>query len=276
MPAGIHRNCLDAYLYADDLAVNFSNSCHQSMISIYDNLNFTVFDWCNANYLTINPSKSEDLEFNINSNNSSVVKSIKFLGIHLESGLGWNTHIQNVMNKISKSLYMLRILKNNVSTDTLLAAYYGHLYSHLNYGILLWGNHSSVNKVLLMQKRAIRIIAGVGPREHCKPLFVKFRILTVYSMYILSCLLYVRRNINSFTTFAQVHNYNTRNNSNLYPEKVKFSLTQNNFVYNSVKIFNNLPLDLRNIPLLAFSRRIRTKLLGNPLYSLSEFADISW
>ncbi|PSN51682.1 hypothetical protein C0J52_09590 [Blattella germanica] len=78
------------------------------------------------------------------------------------------------MNKISKSLYMLRILKNNVSTDTLLAAYYGHLYSHLNYGILLWGNHSSVNKVLLMQKRAIRIIAGVGPREHCKPLFVKF------------------------------------------------------------------------------------------------------
>lgn len=150
--------------------------------------------------------------------------------------------------------------------------------NHIYNDIIVWGSASTWLRisVFLLKRYDNRIIAGVGPREHCKPLFVKFRILTVYSMYILSCLLYVRRNINSFTTFAQVHNYNTRNNSNLYPEKVKFSLTQNNFVYNSVKIFNNLPLDLRNIPLLAFSRRIRTKLLGNPLYSLSEFADISW
>ncbi|PSN57239.1 hypothetical protein C0J52_05007 [Blattella germanica] len=82
------------------------------------------------------------------------------------------------------------------SFESLLTVYYGHVYPHLNYGILLWGNHSSAKSLFILQKRAIRVIHGAPPRTHCKPLFIKLGILTLPSMYVLASLLHVKRNIN--------------------------------------------------------------------------------
>ncbi|PSN36764.1 hypothetical protein C0J52_26089, partial [Blattella germanica] len=68
--------------------------------------------------------------------------------------------------------------------------YYGHVYPHLNYGILLWGNHSSAKSLFILQKRAIRIIHGAPPRTHCEQLFIKLGILTSPSI---TSLRYVQR-----------------------------------------------------------------------------------
>ena len=38
--------------------------------------------------------------------------SVKFLGIHLKPGLGWQTHVNYVANKVNKGIYMLRVLNN--------------------------------------------------------------------------------------------------------------------------------------------------------------------
>ncbi|PSN52629.1 hypothetical protein C0J52_14595, partial [Blattella germanica] len=83
-------------------------------------------------------------------------------------------------------------------------------------GILLWGNHSSAKSLFILQKRAIRIIQGAPPRTHCKPLFIKLGILTLPSMYVLASLLHVKRNINKLVSCNSIHQYPTRNCSNIY------------------------------------------------------------
>ncbi|PSN54251.1 hypothetical protein C0J52_09236 [Blattella germanica] len=51
--------------------------------------------------------------------------------------------------------------------------------------LLLWGNCASAKDVLLLQKKAVRVLMGCHPKEHCRPLFQELRILTVASLYIL-------------------------------------------------------------------------------------------
>ena len=65
--------------------------------------------------------------------------------------------------------------------DTLTSLYYSFIYPYINYCIHVWGStfHSYVNKVFLLQKRVVRIIAGVNRRTHSKPIFHSLCILPV-------------------------------------------------------------------------------------------------
>ena len=50
---------------------------------------------------------------------------------------------------------------------------------HLSYCCEIWGNacNSRVNDIMLLQKRAVRIIDKVGIRDHTTPIFKKYKIL---------------------------------------------------------------------------------------------------
>ncbi|PSN53845.1 hypothetical protein C0J52_09964 [Blattella germanica] len=62
----------------------------------------------------------------------------------------------------------------------------------MNYGVLLWGNHTSAHHIFLLQKRAVRLIYGVSQTIYCKQLFIKSNILTLPSMFVLACFLHVK------------------------------------------------------------------------------------
>ncbi|PSN53262.1 hypothetical protein C0J52_04914, partial [Blattella germanica] len=61
----------------------------------------------------------------------------------------------------------------------------------------------------ILQKRAVRIIDGASSRCHSRPLFVKYSILTLPSMYVLSCLLYAKNNLGNFATNGDCHDHMT-------------------------------------------------------------------
>ena len=48
---------------------------------------------------------------------------IKFLGIHFEPTLNWQLHVLNTASKIAKGIFMMRVLRNNVSIDCLFWPY---------------------------------------------------------------------------------------------------------------------------------------------------------
>ena len=272
-PFFLRHECLETYLFADDLALNIITDKNDTLISgAVENFTEKVNSWCNANNLTINRNKTENIEFNLCRTHTE--NTVRFLGIRVESGLGWQAHVNEVSGKISRSLYLLRILKNNLPIESLLTVYYGHVYPHLNYGILLWGNHSSAKSLFILQKRAIRIIHGAPPRTHCKPLFIKLGILTLPSMYVLASLLHVKRNINQLVSCNSIHQYPTRNCSNIYINRCKYSLTQNSFNIISLNLFNVLSTHVRELPFATFRGRVRAALVNNPLYAIEEFASV--
>ena len=89
-----------------------------------------VCNWCACNSLLINHAKTIDFQLIFNRNYVNPVNAVKFLGICIETGLGCNSHINFIADKISKCLFMLRILK--VASHLIR---YGHVQNRLNYGI---------------------------------------------------------------------------------------------------------------------------------------------
>ncbi|PSN55864.1 hypothetical protein C0J52_02747 [Blattella germanica] len=60
-------------------------------------------------------------------------------------------------------MFLQRRLKKLIPNEALLNAYYELFHSHLNYGIMLWGNCTSTKNVFLLQKKAVRILMGCNP-----------------------------------------------------------------------------------------------------------------
>ncbi|PSN47988.1 hypothetical protein C0J52_09991 [Blattella germanica] len=142
----------------------------------------------------------------------------------------------------------------------------------MSYGLLFWGNHGMASRVFKLQKRAIRTISGDSQRTHCRSLFAKYRILTLYSMYVLSCLVYIKRNITNYDIVSSVHNYQTRNRMNICQDKTKYTITQNSFHYNSIKLYNSVPQAYRDLSKIMFKNKIKNILLSNPLYSVDFYS----
>jgi hypothetical protein len=92
-----------------------------------------------------------------------------------------------------------------MTIDTLKLVYFAYFHSVVSYGLIVWGNSTDSNKVFYIQKKIIRIMAGVKSRVSCRKLFRKFNILPLASEFIL-CLLFVVENLDKFKRNTDVHN----------------------------------------------------------------------
>ena len=145
----------------------------------------------------------------------------------------------------------------------------------INYGILLWDNHSSSSKLFILQKRVVRIICGAPLKSHCCPLFAELGVLTLPSMFVLSCLVYIKENINSYNMHSEVHQYMTRNNNNICLKKCKFTSTQKKFETVAIKLYNSLPIHYKNLNTNSLHHKLKQILITNPLYEVGEFYSIN-
>lgn len=64
--------------------------------------------------------------------------------------------------------------------------------------------------VLLLQKKAVKVVTDSDPLDHCKLLFIKSYIKTVIKLYIYDFTYYALRNKGNYKYCSDNHNYNTR------------------------------------------------------------------
>lgn len=269
LPANINSDILSCCLYADDVCLTVTSKIDidVDVSSLYSSDVLT--DWCCSNKLSLNENKTQEL--NIFYDHCRKIEPVKFLGIVVQNDLKWQSHINYIIPKINKGIFMIRKLSSTVSTDVLLSIYYGYLHSHLSYGTLIWGNSSYANCLFVAQKKSVRLICKMPFRHPCKELFIKLGLMSLPSMYIYQCLLYVKRNFYSFKLNSDVHNYNTRKNQNIKQELYIYSKTANSFKNTSVKLFNKLPLSIRSLTYNEFKSVIKAILIKNCFYDLNEF-----
>ena len=93
----------------------------------------------------------------INNKAIDVVDNFSFLGLTIDTFFNWNGHINKVANKISKSVWILQILKHYLPCDILLTIYNSLILPHLNYAILAWGYRPG--RLIQIQKNAGRNLA---------------------------------------------------------------------------------------------------------------------
>ena len=135
-----------------------------------------ILDWASENGFIVNSKKCQSL-FVAKSRNARdvqlkdvpVVNEIKFLGLILNNHLTWNSHVHHICRLASRRFYALRILKNVLPTDQLVAVYYGVIRSILEYASPVFGKlprylDEEMNK---LQKRCHRFICGVSRSSQC-------------------------------------------------------------------------------------------------------------
>ena len=205
-------NCseiLKSFLFADDISslssdINFNN--------LVDSTNFELNKlsaWYRANGLAVHPKKSKfmifkppnfplpaniDLFFNDNDpgvsdpskmtkiqqvSNRSDEKFVRVLGVLLDENLTLESHVNSMCSKISRSIYCLNQVKHFLDTNCLKLIYFSHIHSHLNYCSNIFSLLSTkhLNRVTILQKKAIRIVCKTGYRSHTNPLFLRTGIL---------------------------------------------------------------------------------------------------
>ncbi len=129
----------------------------------------------------------------INNNIITQVTSFKFLGIVIDNKLSWKLHIDYLASKLARNLSILYKLKGNVPQFTMINMYYSFVYSLLTYGITVWGSSSkgNLNKLLLLQKQAIRVITNSSYRAHTDSLFKSLKVLKIQDIFFLEVLQFV-------------------------------------------------------------------------------------
>ena len=133
------------------------------------------------------------------------------------------------------------------------------------YSNIVWGNCSShsLQKLFLLQKRAIRVITNANYLAHSQPLFKKLKILNIYDInkvQIASFMFSYSKQLlpNYFDEYFEyninINKYNTRNANKMYvPFYHNFSRTTVRFI--GPQSWNLLPNDLKDSLTIRFFRK---------------------
>ena len=147
------------------------------------------------------------------------------------------------------------------------------IYSYLNYCNIIWGGaYDSVLKPLfILQKKAIRLISNSHYLEHTAPLFESLKLLNLYNIFKYNCFLLVHKctKENYFPEFkkklqtsSSIHSYETRNNNQLRVPLEKLKLCQKSYKYISIKLWNDVNEDIKNInSIITFKKKVKILLI---------------
>lgn len=229
--------------------------------------------WLNANKLILNSAKTVSMHFSL-AVPESECDQIKFLGVQLDNKLSWKKHVNVLCSRLSSTVFAIRKIMHVSSKETALETYYALFHSIISYGLLAWSSacENSLKEIFVLQKAAIRCITGRPRQDHCKPLFVELGILSLYSLIVYQKLCYVKMNLHKYNLHVHQHDYNTRNRHNLIVPHHR--LTQSDRMLTGIRMFNTLPINVRNLNLKQFKNHIKKMLKLNCLYSQNEFYSI--
>ena len=183
---------------------------------------------------------------------------VKYLGILIDKNLNWKAHIDQIALKISKTIGMIAKLRHFVPLSIIVKLYQSLIFPFLTYGISSWGqaSQSTLDKLLLLQKRAIRLMNFSPKCEHAIPFFVNLNILPVHFLYVesVSCLMYDVQNKLAptriqklFTHVSDIHSYNTRSGTTnkFYLMSSRLEQLKNSFSSFGVRLWNALPENIK-------------------------------
>ena len=115
------------------------------------------------------------------------------------------------------------------------------------------GKFKSCLKNFSTAKKSTRVIAGINnPSTHCQPLFLKFGIMPLPSLYIYFSVIEIHKNISNFNTQSDTHSYSTRSADLLRTNRFRLKKSENNSL--NLNLYNKLPSEVKSLNLNHFKK----------------------
>jgi hypothetical protein len=278
--------------YADDTTFTIRDKDVSKLNATANQLLQEVNVWFKMNKLRLNAQKTGLVGFQLTNNTDKFAEceieldsealdyndNVKLLGIFVDHNVKWNHHIDALCKRLSKIVFALRVLKNVVTHDVLKTVYFAHFQSLIMYGIEIWGQCADYlfNRVFMLQKKAIRILAGVPARSSCKDLnlYETLEILPLPALYISQVLIFIKKHPSYFSNFHFTHQYETRHKNRMMLSHHHTSAFEKGLLFAGQRLFNKIPRELQeeNIP-FCFKKLIKDYLLKNHVYNISDFCE---
>lgn len=141
--------------------------------------------------------------------------SAKLLGVALDQTLSWENHIDFIAKNVASFCYTPKRLHTITTAEICTTFYYGQFLSKAICRIICWWCSTSAQRILLLQKRAIRNLYGIRCYGTCRDAFKRERLLRIPSIHIFKCILYVKEHLQQFTSHRDNHDYFATHNADL-------------------------------------------------------------
>ena len=176
--------------YADDTAILFKGKSSDQLQVTVNEVVMLLNDWFRANFLSLNISKtytqhyttrSVDFKLDVKLNDIRVVENnhIKYLGVVLDKSLKFTKHIEHISAIVGRNIGIISRIRYCIDKRTAHLLYNSLVLPHLNYCCMIWGSnyYSQLERLIILQKRAVRLIEHVYPPHSSEPIFKQYNIL---------------------------------------------------------------------------------------------------
>jgi len=262
------------HLYADDTQLFTSFSAADSIhnISALQNTISTVSSWMSANFLSLNPSKTEFLLIGLPKqlsklNNISLsmpsnvcikpVTSARNLGVIFDSELSFSKHISSISKSCFSHIRDLRRIRSSINKSTAITIATSLIHSKLDYCNSLFLNLPSrdLNKLQTILNSAARAITRTPKYHHITPFLKSLHWLKITERihYKILSLTYQTLQFNKpsyLHSLLSIQNtINTRSSDTIslkFPSATShLKITNRSFTFSAPSLWNCLPSHFR-------------------------------
>ena len=264
---------LTFYLFADDTNIYYESSNLLHIQEIVNRELRRVRKWLEANRLALNIDKTNFVIFHsqqrkiadqivlrIGRKKINQETCVKFLDVLLDSNLSWKSHLTELSKKLARTAGLFYKIRHYAPMDTLILLYYGLFESFLSYGVSVWGSTYPMytDPIFILQERILKIITFNKGTVSSAPLFDSLQILKLSDLFKLQVTSFVYECLNSlapiyfreyFTSIQSIHSIGTRQSKKGDLYALRCNTTQyglRSIHYSGVRIWNSLPVEIRN------------------------------
>jgi hypothetical protein len=250
-----------------------------------------LLDWSNQWLVKFNSTKTVQMKMSLKKcvtipellmGNSKLenMESHKHLGLTISNNLSWKKHINNICIRANRQLDIMKRLKYSVDRRTLEIVYFSFIRPLLEYGSVIWDNCDQIDATLIenVQLDAGRVVSGaIRGTSHdaiyrelgWEPLKIRRerqQILLFHKMIYGQCPEYLIQLVPGRGT--NLHNYNTRNQTNLLTMRCRTEQYRQSFIPKLVRLWNLLPKETTSIDDFSMFKRVlmQNKPKANLLY----------
>ena len=267
----IHRalNVMQTVHFADDTTLYLRADKSDIIAPIVNEELERLNQWLSANRLCLNVNKTTymivsdramigDLDLSVGGGAINRVLSHRFLGVVIDERLRFCDHINLICGKISRSIGIMRRLGTLVPARVIRSLFYSFVYSYASYAITAWGSASSSSllRIKSLVNRAIKMLAPdcgdvtiVCTEQSVLNFNMAYEFFTLVKMYNVLVQGGHKYFYDRIFTHQVDHSHSTRfqSNGNLVLPLYCKTKCQASFLYRGMKLWNDLPLEIRSI-----------------------------
>ena len=216
------KNAVDSELvcFADDTNIIDSHRDPEALIKNMNHELGTVSDYMKQNTLILNKEKTfyilfkpkgtkkKEIKGKLYIDNTEIkqVDSARYLGIWFDEDLNFKKQYEMVYKKLEETTKALIATRVILNFKIKMLLYHSLFQSHLNYCSIAYQDKLSkgqVEKIYMLQKRAIRLIFRARPNSHTKNLFKLAKIIPFTRQYETEAIKFVFMNLSDTSRHVQ-------------------------------------------------------------------------